>query len=35
MKFTTEAYYVISGVKENRTRDVLNIVNFQTERASN
>ena len=32
---SNEAYYVILGVKEDRTREVLSIVNFPTESASN
>lgn len=32
---SNEAYYVILGVKENSTREVLDVVNFPTESASN
>lgn len=32
---SNKAYYVILGVKEDRTREVLSIVNFPTESASN
>ena len=32
---SNEAYYVILGVKEDRTREVLSIVNFPTESSSN
>ncbi len=32
---SNEAYYVILGVKENRTREVIDVVNFPTESASN
>lgn len=32
---SNEAYYIILGVKEDRTREVLSIVNFPTESATN